>query len=112
MGRDKFKFLKIIFGALIIVDAIIWILIFYPRQASGLELYFLEVGQGDGSLAICPGGVKILIDGGPINGLAQKNLENILSINDRYIDLIAVSHPQLDHFGGLIEIIKNYRVGA
>ena len=112
MGRDKFKFLKIIFGALIIVDAIIWILIFYPRQASGLELYFLEVGQGDGSLAIFPGGVKILIDGGPINGLAQKNLENILSINDRYIDLIAVSHPQLDHFGGLIEIIKNYRVGA
>jgi competence protein ComEC len=31
---------------------------------------------------------------------------------DRYIDLVIMSHPQLDHFGGLIEVLKKYEVGA
>ena len=35
-----------------------------------------------------------------------------MPIKDRYIDLVMISHPQLDHFGGLIEILKNYKVGA
>ncbi len=77
-----------------------------------LSLYFLPVGQGDSELAILPSGVKILIDGGPPNSLVLKNLDRILSPRDRYIDMIVLSHAQLDHFGGLIEVLRRYRVGV
>ncbi|MEK9170083.1 MAG: MBL fold metallo-hydrolase [Patescibacteria group bacterium] len=120
--EDDFKFLKMAVGTLIMIDVLVWILILFPADlaAEGSGLYFLDVGQGDSSLAIFPrsaglgqdSGVKALIDGGPANGLLQKNLESILSVSDRYIDLIIISHPQIDHFGGLIEAVKNYKIGA
>ena len=110
--NDKIKYLKIFFGALIVADIFLWQIILFPANASDLELYFLDIGQGDSSLAILPGGIKVLIDGGPMNGRAQQELEKILPLQDRYIDLIMVSHPQLDHFGGLLNIMRNYRVGA
>lgn len=118
MRGEKYKFLIIILWLLIIFDALIWGLILFPAEAKNLELYFLDVGQGDGSLVNLPPSagsgqaVQILIDGGPINGKAQENLEKILAFNDRYIDLVMISHPQLDHFGGLVDILKNYQVGA
>jgi competence protein ComEC len=61
---------------------------------------------------VFPTGVKVLIDGGPPNGKALAALGRVLPPNDRSIDLVVMSHPQLDHFGGLIEIIERYRVGA
>lgn len=100
---------------LISIFIIVWYLIFFTRSIFSPELYFLSVGQGDSSLLLLPGSggkpIKFLIDGGPINGNLSSNLEKILGL-DKYIDIVFVSHPQLDHFGGLIEILKNYRVGA
>lgn len=72
--------------------------------------YFFDVGQGDSEL-LNLGDVQILIDGGPPNGKAIKGLEKALAPHDRYIDLIFLTHPHLDHFGGLIDIMKRYRVG-
>ncbi|TSA45836.1 MBL fold metallo-hydrolase [bacterium] len=77
-----------------------------------LSLYFLPVGQGDSELAVLPGGVKVLIDGGPPDSLVLKNLDKIISPRDRYIDLVISTHPQQDHFGGLIEVLKRYKVGT
>lgn len=80
-------------------------------QNHDLRLYFFNVGQGDSELAVLPGGVKILIDGGPPNGKILEELGKILPPADRYFDIIVISHPQLDHFGGLIEVLKRYQVG-
>lgn len=109
---DKFKQVKIILAAFVVIDALVWGLILFPAQSENAELYFLDVGQGDSSLAILPGGVKMLIDGGQPNGKLQANLESILPINDRYINLVMISHPQLDHFGGFVDLLKYYQVGA
>ena len=109
---DLFNILILIF---VLVDAVVWCLIFFPSVLSGPELYFLKVGQGDSSLALLPGdgtGVKYLIDGGPLNGGLGANLDKIFKPDDRYIDLVFISHPQIDHFGGLLDILKNYKVGA
>ncbi|MDP1706859.1 MAG: MBL fold metallo-hydrolase [bacterium] len=76
-----------------------------------LEIFALAVGQGDSQLVKFPGGAKLLIDGGPPNGRLLETLTNVLSTNDRYVDLIMISHPQLDHFGGLTEFIRRYQVG-
>ena len=100
---------------LIAINIAVWYLIIFPRSISGSELYFLSIGQGDSSLLLLPGGggkyAKFLIDGGPINGGLNSNLEKILGL-DKYIDVVFVTHPELDHFGGLIELLKNYKVGA
>lgn len=110
--EGPFKYLKIVMGVLIGLDILVWFLILFPAGSQNLELYFLDVGQGDASLMRLSGGVKMLIDGGPPNGRLQKNLEKILPLNGRYLDLVMISHPQLDHFGGLIEVFKNYKIGA
>ncbi len=76
-----------------------------------LKLYFLDVGQGDSELVILPAGPKILIDGGPNNQVINK-LDSILKSTDRYIDLVILSHVQIDHFNGLIDVLKRYQIGA
>lgn len=111
MENKSYGFLKT-FGILAALDIIVWIFILFPAGTGNLEVYFLEVGQGDSSLVVFPNRVKLLIDGGPINGMLEKNLEKILSIFDRRIDLVMASHPQQDHFGGLIDILRNYEIGV
>ena len=73
--------------------------------------YFFSVGQGDSELVVAPGGAKILIDGGP-NASVVSALEKTMPPGDRYLDLVVSSHPQLDHFAGIVNVIENYRIGA
>lgn len=96
---------------LVIFDVFVWGRIVFGGSNENLEVYFLDVGQGDGELIVLPGNVKILIDAGPNNKIL-KELSSVLKPTDRYIDLVILSHPQLDHFGGLMDVLKRYQVGA
>lgn len=102
------------FGILlaVILDIIVWAYIFNGKKLDHPEVYFLNVGQGDSSLVLLPDGIKVLIDGGPMDGRLQKNLETILPLPDRYIDLVVITHPQQDHYGGFLEVLKYYKIGA
>ncbi len=73
--------------------------------------YFFDVGQGDSEL-LNFGPVQILIDGGPPNGKAVQSIERALGMEDRYLDLAILTHPHLDHFGGLIDVMNRYSVGT
>lgn len=75
-------------------------------------VYFLAVGQGDSELVVLPNNVKILIDGGPPSDRLVKELARILPWWDRTIDLAIISHPQTDHFGGLINLAAVYKIRA
>lgn len=109
MKIDNWVILLILF--LVIFDVFVWQQVVFGGPNKDLEVYFLDVGQGDSELAVLPGGAKILIDGGPNNKILNE-LSSVLGPTDRYIDLVALSHPQLDHFGGLIDVMKRYQVGA
>jgi len=112
--KREFNLFAYIGSFLIAINLAVWYSIIFPGSLAGSELYFLSVGQGDSSLLLLPGtdgAVKFLIDGGPMNGELNSDLEKVLGL-DKYIDAVFVSHPQIDHFGGLIEVIKNYRVGV
>lgn len=74
--------------------------------------YFLSVGQGDSEAVILHGGAVALIDGGPPNGRVLRELEKILPFYKRSIDVVVLTHPEEDHFGGLIELLKRFKVGA
>jgi len=108
LGRDK---TIIIIFVLLVFDLVLFGYIFFGASAEP-GVYFLDVGQGDSELIILPGGVEILIDGGLSNGRALTELAKILPFTDRYIDLVVMTHAQLDHFGGLINIMNRYEVGA
>ncbi|MFA5084254.1 MAG: MBL fold metallo-hydrolase [Candidatus Paceibacterota bacterium] len=105
------KTIVLIVILLLALDIFVWRTIVITKPSGNLEIYFLSVGQGDSELVILPGGVKVLIDGGP-NGKILDDLAAILPQTDRYIDLVVNSHPHPDHFVGLIDVLKNYKVGA
>lgn len=96
---------------LAILNILVWRTIILAKSSDILEIYFFDVGQGDSELIVLPGGVKILIDGGP-NKKVLDDLAKILRPTDRYIDLVINSHPHPDHFIGLIDVLKDYEVGA
>lgn len=89
-----------------------------------LELYFIDVGQGDGVLAVTPEGHHILIDGGLPRSRQQtgksaadfvdwKFHKDYLPFGERddpqrnavRIDAMIASHADLDHYGGLSDLI-------
>ncbi|MEK7548904.1 MAG: MBL fold metallo-hydrolase [Patescibacteria group bacterium] len=111
MFSSRHLILLLVFLA--IFDFFVWSEIVFGdvRIDKNSEVYFLNIGQGDSELINLAGGVQILIDGGP-NKKVLDELASILPITDRYIDLIVLSHPQYDHFAGLIDVLKRYQVGA
>ena len=116
MHKQIYKFIRtwkieIIFlcVALLCIDAAI---LGSLNRSDNLNLYFLDVGQGDSSFITLPGGEEVLVDGGPANGRAVSLISRIKDFFDRHIDLVVLSHPQIDHFGGLYDILSRYEVGA
>ena len=103
--------LIIFFVFLAVFDLFIWSLVVFGGPNKNAEIYFFDIGQGDSEMVILPGNVKVLIDGGPDKKILSE-LADVLSPTDRYIDLIVLSHPQMDHFAGLIDVLKRYEVGA
>jgi competence protein ComEC len=77
--------------------------------AAGLEVYFLDVGQGDAILIRTSQNQNILIDGGPDESVLEK-IGRLLPYTDRHIDLMILTHPHADHLIGLIAVLKRYEV--
>lgn len=123
MAKEIFKVsLKIkefLVGKLLIVFLVCFILFVFVvtsffyiwRGEITAGFYFLPVGEGDSELIVTREGRKILIDGGPLNGNLALFLDRIFPFYDKYIDVVIMTHPQVDHFGGLLNIFNSYRVG-
>jgi len=93
---------------LIISNALVFSSVY--NLSPSVSIDFLDVGQGDGNL-IRANDTRILIDVGPGRNILSA-LDSAMPRGDKYIDLIIISHPHLDHYGGLEYILKNYEVGA
>ncbi len=86
--------------------------VFARQPITSPELYFLNIGQGDSEFIQLPTGAQILIDGGPDGARLLDNLAKVMLPQDRYIDLLIMTHPQADHMAGFIDLLKKYQVGA
>lgn len=75
-----------------------------------LHISFLDVGEGD-SILIQKGSRQILIDGGPSPQTLTLGLGEKMPFWDRSIELVILTHPHADHLGGLLEVLKRYKVG-
>lgn len=85
---------------------------FYIRSTSvqTARISFLDVGQGDSILIQTPHGAQILIDGGK-DATVLRRLSEHLPLFDRTIDVVIATHPDADHVGGLVDVVKRYDVG-
>jgi len=84
---------------------------FRVRPDGFVHVAVLDVGQGDSIFITGPQGQQILIDGGPdlstLTGIGTR-----MSLFDRSIDVLVLSHPHLDHVASFPAILKRYRVGT
>jgi len=81
-----------------------------------LRVIFLDVGQGDAALIETPDGRRVLIDGGPGGSQRFDVGERVLSpvLWNRPalgLDVVALTHPDVDHAGGLAAILTHFAVG-
>ncbi|MBI2268518.1 MAG: MBL fold metallo-hydrolase [Candidatus Blackburnbacteria bacterium] len=77
-------------------------------QDNNLHMVFCNVGQGDATL-IYKGSTQILVDGGPDSSVISC-LSNHMPFWDRTIELVVLTHPEQDHFGGLIDVFRRYKI--
>ncbi|MBI5491952.1 MAG: DNA internalization-related competence protein ComEC/Rec2 [Deltaproteobacteria bacterium] len=89
---------------------------YYAGRGGPLRAAFISVGQGESELIEFPGGKTMLIDGGGMYGTDFDVGESVVapflwSRRVRKIDYMVLSHPQLDHMGGLKFIAGNFNVG-
>jgi competence protein ComEC len=91
---------------------LLWIGVFQvAAHCCVLSVHFFDVGQGDSIFIQAPGGTQILIDGGRGRVVLEK-LSRAMPFFDRSIDVVMLTHPELDHMEGLIEVLKRYKVGT
>src|SRR3989344_4793918 len=85
-------------------------------HATQSTLYVLDVVQGDSQLVVLASengrsAIKILIDGGKDKSVLAALDEALGSVSDKYLDLVILTHTDLDHMGGLIEVARRYDIG-
>jgi competence protein ComEC len=76
---------------------------------SSLTVRVFDVGQGDAALVTTPGGVTVLIDGGPDEQLVATELA---ALGVKRLDVVVASHPHADHFVGLPSVLARFQVGV
>jgi competence protein ComEC len=78
-----------------------------------LRVTFIDVGQGDSALIEFPEGETLVVDGGssiPFDIGRAAVTPFLWERKIRTIDYLIGTHPQMDHIGGFVSILKNFKV--
>jgi competence protein ComEC len=115
------KKLWIIFIVLLIV--VVGILFYLKDSASQINnwvkaendftsttLFFLNVGQGDATFIDFENKTQMLVDCGR-DAKVLTELGKVLSYKDYKIDYLLITHSDLDHYGGCIDVLDRFDVG-
>ncbi len=100
-------------------SGILWIVAagmfwFWPHPPA-LEAWFLDVGQGDAAVLRFPSGRAWLVDCGPRSEMSDAGARVVLpalrTLGIRALDAVVVTHPDMDHAGGLDTLIGALPIG-
>ena len=97
----------------------------YHEKGRLLEVVTLDVGQGDATFVRFPDNRTLLIDGGVQRAyydakrqkrvdydVGKRVIEPYLDFHGvRKLDMVVLTHPDVDHGGGLAHILDNFEVG-
>lgn len=98
----------IVIAILIVLDFCVF---YYGRAQSGFRVSFLDVGQGDSIFIESPSGLQMLVDAGK-PGTVMAPLSEQMSFADKSMDILLLTHTDLDHNGGAREILEKYNIGT
>lgn len=105
---------KLIINIVLLISLLVsaisgWWQISSNQNEGNLQVSFLDVGQGDGIFIEAPNKVQIIIDTGP-NGQILKSLSYKVSFFDQKLDAVILTHPDLDHIGGTVDLFNSYDI--
>ena len=92
-------------AALVIANIYAWTL----SAPQGLEVSFLDVGEGNAIFVQAPG-AQVLIDGGPVGGGVLRGIGAAIPFFDRTLDAVIETTPLSSESGGLIDVFNRYQV--
>ncbi len=105
------RFLFLAVASLAIAVLLLWSLSsLIAEQSDVTEITFLDVGEGD-AILISQGAHQILIDGGRDGRDLLYRLGRHVPFWDRRIEVVIATHPDADHIGGLVTLMRTYRIG-
>lgn len=108
-GRGRRVLLATACAAASLQTATWWV----ERHGEELRVTFLSVGQGDCTLVEFPGGATMLVDGGGISPTFDVGTRVVAPALSRRmlrrLDVIVLTHPDFDHYGGLPTIVDRFR---
>lgn len=109
MEKNKERLAWVVLGFLIVLSIVIWLAVYDLTKPQFLEVTFFDVSQGDSIFIETPKRQQILIDGGPSSAVLEKLAEE-MPFYDKTIDLIILTHPESDHYRGLLDVLQRYEV--
>lgn len=106
-----FRYLPHLLLSVLLIDIVGWL--WQRNFDQELRITFLDVGQGDAAVVEFPGSQVMVIDGG---GFASEDFDSgealiapfLWSRKIRRVDTLVLSHPQLDHYGGLAYLAEHF----
>ncbi|MEX1026787.1 MAG: ComEC/Rec2 family competence protein [Candidatus Paceibacterota bacterium] len=101
----------VLVAALAVVTVLLYTAVYQVASRDTLSVTFLDVGQGDAALIEAPNGAQLLIDGGR-GARVIRELGGAMPFWDRSIEVVLATHPDSDHIGGLVDVLRRYSVAA
>jgi competence protein ComEC len=101
---------KLLLGGLAALVILAWVAALQMPDGR-LHVHVLDVAQGDAIFIQCPNGQQILVDGGPEPSVLLSRLGERMPFWDHSLDLVVLTHAEVDHVGGLLEVLQRYDVG-
>ncbi len=105
--KQYYAFLFIL--VILVINVFVWSAVVKEERAKVLTVAFLDVGVGDAIYIEAPNGNRMLVDGGPDRSVVRE-LSKLMPFYERSIDVVLATHPDKDHIGGLIDVLRNYDV--
>jgi len=72
-------------------------------------LHFIDVGQGDSTFIQFANGKNMLIDTGT-DAAGETVVDYLKSLNVKTLDFVVATHPDVDHIGGMADVLKAFEV--
>jgi len=76
-----------------------------PSDEGWLEVYCINVGQGDATLVVGPEGKTVLVDSGKTASAAQNILNLMTNLGITQLDYSLVTHYDQDHVAALCDVL-------
>lgn len=107
-------------GGWMCLTALVAVLVWAPRlataaQLGGLNVYVLDVGQGDGTIVRFPNGATMVVDAGKQTPSDHGKLTlapALEAFGVQRIDCLVATHADADHIGGIPWLLDHFEVGT